>query len=106
MPTYCFTSDDGETIEEHHSAKSIPKRVRRDGKTYKRDLLAELNGVNTTPPSCYPMYSESMGVGPNPKHIAKARAHGQPVDDKGRAIITSAENRRWWCKKLGMIDAN
>lgn len=44
MPLYCFTSKEGETIEEFFSMGKAPKSIRRKHVRYARDLGAELRG--------------------------------------------------------------
>lgn len=44
MPTYVFSSDDGDSIEHTCSMSAVPKLIRRGSVTYRRDYCAEPKG--------------------------------------------------------------
>lgn len=107
MPTYCYTNKKtGETIDHTCAFADRPDKIRRNGMVFHRDVEAEMGGVRATPCGIYPMYSETLGVGENPADIARARAAGQHVDDRGRMVIKSAEHRKEVCRQLGVVDMN
>ena len=67
-------------------------------------------GAQVALPSTWatPIYSDSMGV--HPSQVAEAREHslkiGIPVDftNDGRAIFTSRQQRRDYCRHFGVHD--
>lgn len=45
MPVYCFTSDNGVTIDRHFRMADVPPSLMEGGTVYRRDYLAETKSV-------------------------------------------------------------
>lgn len=113
MPLYCYTTDDGHTVERVISLrkrKMPPGFIRLDdGRIAKRDLNAEMCGFSDTP-GTYPMKSDAAGV--HPAQISEARRRsvkmGIPTDftPDGRAIFTDRAHRKKYCEAVGLFDRN
>ncbi len=109
MPTYCYTNEDGETIERRMSMKKVRKSIRVKGVKFTRDIAAENAGYTDTP-GAWPMKSDAAGV--HPSQIGEAREHaakvGVPTDftPDGRAIFTSRLHRKSYCEAHGLYDRN
>jgi len=107
MPLYCFTSKDGETIEELFGMDTAPKSITDNGKKYSRDFGAEHSGKRYRP-GHWPQYSEACGT--HPKDIVQAErvSHDKGVPTKftpdGLRIFTSAAHRIKWTRANGLDD--
>lgn len=100
-PTYCFSTQEGETVERHYAmTDDIPESISLgEGVVAERDLSAEHGGCirlrNATP---WPQCSDAMGV-----HSSQAgelaqycKDKGVPteIDKQGRPILTSRSHRK------------
>lgn len=108
MPTYCYTSDDGVTVDRFFSMDDHPDLVVEDGITYTRDLHAEQCPRRAI--AEWPICSDAAGV--NPSQRMQAQAHsvriGVPTEfnKAGQAVFRSPQHRRDYCKAIGLRDLN
>lgn len=105
MPTYCFTSKKGETIEQHFPMGQAPAFVRHKGVRFERDFRAESKAG--TPPSGYPKVSYAMScdagqIGQLKKQCARMGVQYE-VDRKGRCVVRSAGHQRQLQKAIGKL---
>ena len=108
MPMYCYSDKDGKRIERVFAMGKAPRILEVDGVTFKRDFRGEL----TVKSICgnWPMFSDAAGV--HPEQIKDAREKsvrdGVPTDftPDGRAIFTSANHRKKYCRSIGLHDRN
>lgn len=113
MPVYCFTADDGETIEELFAIGKAPETItRRRGKKqveYHRDFGAEGRGFINTPGN-WPMYSDSLGCHPRQVKQMQALLQSKGVhaefNAQGRPKLENARHRAAVCRALGKYDRN
>jgi len=121
MPIYCFTTNDGETVERHYSFHhTIPEVIRVHGKTARRDRQAEgvprgvVKGSKTPVKQGHGKWPMepcfASGVNANQAqelrdYLAK-RGCPTEVTKDGDPIYTSAEHRRKALKLRGMHDKN
>lgn len=110
MPTYCFTTKEGETVERWFPMGKAPEYVRlEDGRRARRDILAEHGEFR---PTCgnWPILSDALGVHPSQVAEATAQAHsvGVPTEFRpdGRAVLRSPEHRKRFAEALGFYDLN
>lgn len=102
MPTYCYSTDDGMTVERFYRAGAQPQRIKLDtGQIAQRDYAAEICGTGGTRPGGWPYYSDQLSV--LPKQIKEFtefdRAHGceTKYDREGRPLI---RDRHHWSRML------
>jgi len=111
MPSYCYTTPDGETVERLFSMKDeIPKEiVLEDGRRATRDFVAEHGGFAHSPGN-WPLLSEAMGVAES--QVKEAHAYsvkiGVPTEftPDGRAVFTCPSHRKRYARAHGFIDRN
>lgn len=110
MPTYCFTSPAGKTIERRFAIKDRPESIElEDGTVAKRDLAAEWRGIKCNgdwkPIECY-----ASGVAPQQAQELRDffSRHGESVEvtRDGNPIYTSASQRKRLLKLRGFVDKN
>lgn len=107
MATFCYTTDDGETVEECFPCGKAPPFVTlTDGRRADRDYAAEIRGVHSQPSSGWPRYSQAMAV--NPKQVKAAaeqdREMGVPTDyceKTGRVKFDNPSHEYKWMKAHG-----
>lgn len=110
MPTYCYTTNDGLTVEKVYRVGKAPKTVTTfDGTTAFRDIVAEHQGFSDTPGN-WPQKSDAVGCHPDQIEDERKRsvAQGCPTEftPDGRRIFTSAGHRKRWCELNGYYDRN
>jgi hypothetical protein len=112
MATYCYSTDDGETVERQFPLGKAPRTVsveRGKGQWVlaHRDFRAE-HGQRSSLGDLYPTISVSMGVHPNEIEQTKRQlaAAGIPTefDARGNAKIESYSHRKKLMKHVGMVD--
>lgn len=110
MPTYCFTTNDGETVERFFKMGKARRRVRlTDGRLATRDFTAEKPGI-IGGSSCWPM--ESYALGCNPDCIEQQIAHDRRIGlrdteynpDNGSMVLRGREQRNRVMKAYGFFD--
>lgn len=109
MAIYVFKADDGEQIERSYSFDNAPpvgKRITVNGKRYTRIL--SLDGLHTTPPSCWPKTTVMDGVC---AHQAKdlsdyLKNQGVPteVTPDGSIVLRDRAHRRAVNRARGLHD--
>lgn len=73
MPTYCYSTDDGRTVERHFSMSDKPQEVTlEDGTVAKFDIGATHRGFRNTPDLYHGHTSTTLAV--HPSQIAEAMA--------------------------------
>lgn len=106
MPTYCFTNEDGHTIDRFFSTEDVPKRVKNDGKWYRRDIASEHREKSAG--NGWPLLSSAVGVLPSQiqKAAMKDKELGVPTDyaPDGRVKFESRGHRAKWLKAHKMVD--
>jgi len=125
MPTYCFRTDDGESLELVMSVEELEARrlvntamsTHEEGDPYRlpgdvigyRDYQAEWSGFKHTPGN-WPQYSDAAGVAPHQVEEAtrKSQEMGIPTNftEDGRAIFEGAGHRKRYCESVGLFDRN
>lgn len=110
MPTYCYTSESGETRDIRFPWGTAPEHVQMDdGFEGRRDRAAEGSGVKFHPGN-WPMESEALAVHPDQVKEASmaADAAGVPTEFKknGRVVFRSAHHRKKYCEAFGYFDRN
>lgn len=118
MPTYLFTSEDGETIEKVMCPADMPDEIIVDGTVFKRDLAKELRdggpGVMRTDAkanSLWPQHSVAAGI--SPKQVAEDGGYTDPEARKrfphhkfdketGDMKFSSMKEKRQHTKDLGL----
>lgn len=110
MPTYVYTTNDGENYEFVFSVGKAPKtKTVSCGKKAYRNISAE-HGEFKHKPGLWPMKSWAIGVQPNqiPEAIDEAAKVGIKIDfsPEGDAIFTSAKHRKQYCEFRGVFDRN
>lgn len=98
MPTYCFSSKKGKTIEREFSMAHIPERIYSGREVYERDLVAEHSDQKSG--DCWTNHY-SLGLGARtPRHAreiaAKCKRAGLSCDFDAhlRMRVTSKEHQR------------
>jgi hypothetical protein len=118
MPIYCYRRiEDDELIEIAMSNNERERlggnEIEWEGKKLRRDIRSE--HVTTTPPSCWPLESEALGVLPDQKEESEqfARDSGIPtefvVTKNGmscRPKFVSRRHKRDYLKAMGYRDNN
>jgi hypothetical protein len=114
MPVYCYRRrDNGEIVEltmtvaQMEVAEGADHAVEcEDGVIADRDITAE--HIKTQEASCWPQYSDAIGVHPDQRQAAYEASvrEGVPTryDREGRAILTSRSHRRKLLKAKGLVD--
>lgn len=96
MPTYCFSSPTGETVERFFPMGDAPQAIQVDGQEAKRDYRAECVAVPAT--RGWPLVCYASGV--HPKQAQELRdglrraGVATEVDRNGDPIYTSAVHRK------------
>ena len=104
MPTYCFTSPTGRTVERFFPMGDAPQAVQLDGAEAKRDYQAERVGVPAT--KGWPM-EPCFASGVHPKQAQELRDHlrksGVPTEvrESGDPVYTSAVHQKKALKARG-----
>lgn len=110
MPNYCFTNQDGLTVERYFGVGEAPEMILIDMSIYQRDIVAEQRTVTTEKHANWPMKSDALGVHPSQIEEAReeSRKMGVPTDftKDGRAILTSARHRKRYAEAHGIYDRN
>ena len=110
MPSYCYTTKGGETVERQFPMMDDHPEmiVLDDGRVAFRDFAAEAAGGS--PPGNWPQYSDAMGVGESQIHEAMAESVklGVPTEfnQQGQAVFTSARHRKKYAEANGFYDRN
>lgn len=109
MAFYCFRNQaTGETIEQVYPLGKAPRRIRRDGKHYVRDIVAEHRHRPQVSKSLWPMVSTAMGC--HPDQIAEFKAYDRKHGVTGCEYLPNGdmkvtkEGRRQWLKAHGQFD--
>ena len=112
MPIYCFTTDDGETVEELFPIDDHPDTVTLDdGRRAVRDMTAEGKG-GTRQSANWPFHCYSVGVGESQREeaMAHSRKIGIPTefDEQGDAVFTSQRHFKEYCEhpEIGYFHRN
>ena len=107
MPTYCYTSDDGVTIERTVPVSKMKRVVRIKGKAFYIDI-----GMMHAGRKClsgnWPLVLKRTGVAPHqvPQVKELLAAQGCPTEfnERGKPIITSYEHYKKHNKLRGLCD--
>ncbi len=107
MPTYCYSNGNA-VIERFYPMGEAPRKIRKGGKTFRRDFQAERPGAR--PPGNWPMLSDAMGCDESQVKDAEAESvkMGVPTHftKEGCAVFTSPEHRKRYCEAFGFFDRN
>jgi hypothetical protein len=108
MPVYCYTTEDGTTVEQFHHVGKAPDTVKLDdGRVARRDMHAEWCGRNSLGDLC-PETSTAMGCPPYYQEKMKAFLRTKGVeakyDKEGRAILRDKAHRKAMMRALGLVD--
>lgn len=109
MPTYCYTSKNGKTIEEVFPVGKAPSTIKRDGVRYARDIGAEHVGHRNTPGN-WPMVNDMGDFCCHPSErvqlMQKLEAAGVPtyVNQNGDCVMESRAHRKKLCQVYGVYD--
>lgn len=107
MATFCYTTRDGETVEDFYPCGQAPKKIKLpDGRSACRDYVAEIAGKGSQLPGCWPLKSTSMGVLPSQVKQAAEKdiSLGVPTDyceKTGRVIFSDPNHQYRWMKAHG-----
>lgn len=104
---FTYSRSDGETIDVIvKQGKTAPRRVRRDGKTYRKDIIA--GSSIQSGKGGWPIWSDAMAVHPSQIEEARerARAHGVRTEfsASGKPCFRSPAHRRKHMAVFGMRD--
>jgi hypothetical protein len=108
MPIYCFSSEDGEVIEEFFSMGDAPSELHRLGKQYLRDFSAELpsrRSCSWEPIECIASGVHSSQAG-ELRDFFKKHGESVTVTADGNPVYTSAGQRKRLLKLRGLHDRN
>jgi len=106
MPTYCYETESGVSLEKVFPIGKAPKSVVHEGKVAKRSFLMESVGV--PPKTGWPITCYASGV--NAEQAGELRDHlrreGVPteVTRDGDPVYRNAKHRRKALKARGMVD--
>lgn len=107
MPTYCYRTDDGRTIERRYPIGKAPDSILRGGQVAWRDFQAE-HGKRRAVASPWPLHSYACAVRPEEIPGAQANLASKGVqadfDSNGLMIFESRSHRRKVCQALGLVD--
>jgi len=108
VPWYCFTTDDGETLERECPMRRIPRKITLDdGRVAVRDRRAELCDFKNTPGN-WPMKSLALGCHPRQReeYYEFTKKHGVPthIDERGDAIIPDRTHRKKLAQLFKCVD--
>lgn len=108
MPTYCYTTDDGTTVERVFKRENVRKRIQLpDGRWAYRDYAAEHVGV--PPTKGWPM-EPCWASGVHASQAQELRDHYKKhglnvrVTDGGDPIYESSAQRKKALECRGMVD--
>jgi len=109
MPWYCYTTEDGETVQEQHSMKRIPERVTLpDGRVAERDRRSEWTRFKTSLPGNWPMTSLALGCSPRQRkeYYEFTKKHGVPTHttERGDAIFNDRTHRKRVARLFDVVD--
>jgi hypothetical protein len=122
MPIYCYKKDTGEKIDIIMSCDEKEKQefVHEDGRVSIKlpdesfafkDIARQFESVRPRERSgCWPMHSDAAGV--HVTQIKQAYEHSVKIgcktefDNEGRAIFTSPQHRKRYCRAIGLCDRN
>ncbi len=109
MPVYCFTSDDGVTIEEVFSIhEERPASIERGGVVYRRDVVAEQRGYRATPGN-WPQLGTALEVNAEDSVLMmkKCDACGVPTEYRnGQPVYRDKTHKRQHLALMGFHDRN
>ena len=107
MPLYRYTNSDGQTIEVFSSIAKRKAWVRRDGKTYFRDIVAERQNMRSQP-GAWPLVSSFAGVHPSQIDGVRQECASKGIDvdfaPNGDVIWRNRANRRDYLRCMGLFD--
>lgn len=107
MPTYCYTTKDGQTFERVYPASRYPKRIKVNGRVATLDIAAQHRHYRAAP-GTWPLWSDAMGV--HPSQIEEQREQDRKVgvsaeyDGMGRVKFISQAHRKSYCEAHGYFD--
>ncbi len=109
MPIYCYSSDDGRTVERLFPIHDHPQSIQlEDGTPAVRNLSAE--GPGGFQPGNWPMASDAAGVGES--QVQEAMRHSEQIgvftefNAQGQAVFRSPAHRKRYCEAVGLYDRN
>lgn len=106
MATYCYTNGD-ETIERDYPMGEAPKRVRHQGRWYKKNIAATHSGTRSGEHG-WPMWSDFAGCHPSQKAEMERRSAeaGCPVrvNVLGQVELLNRKHRHDFLRFRGMFD--
>jgi len=109
MPRYGYKDNEGNVIFRVYPMGKIPKFFTLGGKKFKRDIRSEHASFKNTPGN-WPMASDAAGVHPDQIQEASRVAveKGVPTNftPDGRAVFTSRQHRKAYCRTIGLHDRN
>lgn len=105
MPTYCYTTKDGETHERFFQASQFRRRIRVNGKTAWLDVRAQ-QGTQRSGGHGWPRYSDALFATPEAqpewrKKLAEGGVHGVEWNALGQMRLNSEAHQRRVMKALG-----
>jgi len=107
MPMYCYTSEDGQTIERKFSMNKVPRTVTVGDRVFHHDIIAEQAGRRDI---CTNWPKKCDGTGVLPSQTREASEHlasqGVPTEfaPDGRAILRTRDHRNKVLEVLQMHD--
>ena len=110
MPTYCYTTGDGQTHERIYPMGRCPKRIRVDGKVAHRDLVAEHGGIPSGQHG-YPYWSDTLFAIPSTQEAWREHYNRNGVKDVeynagGQLKINSRSHLKALMKAAHLNEAN
>jgi len=110
MPTYCYTTDDGRTVERFYAMGDAPDCLIVGEEVATRDFQAEQCGRRPRNCGTWPMASYAAGVHPSqvPEMMERARAAGVPTEftSDGDPVFTGPGHRKRYCELFNFFDRN
>lgn len=110
MPTYSFTSEDGDVIDEVFPMNARPESIERDGVVYTYDFAATHSAVRCATAGNWPMTSIACEVNPSDARLMmeKCEKYGVPTqyNSMGQPVLESPGHRRRFLKLMGYHDRN
>lgn len=110
MATYCYTTNDGQTVERTYPIGQMPKTVKVGRKVARLDVGA-MHSLQRGGQHGYPYWSDAFFANPEVQqqwidHYAKNGIKDVEFHKDGRLKVNSAEHRRALMKANGYVDFN